>query len=88
ADVAIVPLTPERWTDLVDLFGPERGATSGCWCMWHRLPGRAAWNALGAAGRRDAFRARVDAGPPPGLLAYAGVVPVGWVAVTPRDELH
>ncbi|MBP0575458.1 hypothetical protein J8J27_32555, partial [Mycobacterium tuberculosis] len=57
ADVAIVPLTPERWTDLVDLFGPERGATSGCWCMWHRLPGRAAWNALGAAGRRDAFRA-------------------------------
>lgn len=85
--IDIVPLTSDRWDDLVDLFGPERGAASGCWCMWHRVPGRPAWSDLGAAGRRDAFRARVAAGPAPGLLAYRGGVAVGWVAVTPRDEL-
>lgn len=85
--LVVVPLTPDRWDDLVDLFGPERGAASGCWCMWHRVAGRAGWTALGAEGRRDAFRARVTEGPPPGLLAYRGAVAVGWVAVTPRAEL-
>lgn len=83
----VVPLTPDRWDDLVDLFGPQRGAASGCWCMWHRVPGRAAWTALDAEGRRDAFRARVAAGLPPGLLAYRDGLAVGWVAVAPRDEL-
>src|SRR5262245_14820805 len=28
----IHPLTPERWPDLEQLFGP-RGACAGCWCM-------------------------------------------------------
>ena len=55
--------------------------------MWHRVPGRPAWEALGRDARRDAFRARLDAGPPPGLLAYRGAVAVGWVAVAPRAEL-
>ena len=36
---------------------------------------------------RDSFRAVVDAGPPPGLLAFDGDVPVGWAQVTPRDAL-
>lgn len=83
----IVPLTAERWGDLVDLFGPTRGAASGCWCMWHRVGGRAGWNALGAEGRREAFAARVASGPPPGLLAYRGDVAVGWVALAPRGHL-
>ncbi len=30
------------------------------------------------------MRAIVDAGPPPGLIAYAGREPVGWVQVGPR----
>lgn len=85
--LTVAPLTPVLWDDLVDLFGPERGAASGCWCMWHRVPGRPAWEALGRDARRDAFRARLDAGPPPGLLAYRGAVAVGWVAVAPRAEL-
>ena len=31
------PLTPSRWADVEDLFGPEKGANSGCWCMWPRV---------------------------------------------------
>ncbi|MBI2165479.1 MAG: hypothetical protein HYU29_03630 [Chloroflexi bacterium] len=30
------PVTPDRWTDLEQLFG-DRGAFAGCWCMWWRL---------------------------------------------------
>ena len=35
-DVAIHPLTPQRWADLERLFGAN-GACGGCWCMWWRL---------------------------------------------------
>lgn len=33
----IVAVTPERWPDLEQLFGPK-GACAGCWCMFMRLP--------------------------------------------------
>ena len=85
-DISIHPLTPGRWEDLVDLFGPERGANSGCWCMWTRLPGKD-WKATTREERRDAFHAIVKAGPPPGLIAYQAKVPMGWVAVGPRPSV-
>jgi len=34
-----------------------------------------------------AFREVVKRGPPPGLLAFDGKVPVGWCQLTPRDAL-
>lgn len=80
---AVVPLTAERWNDLEELFGPERGANSGCWCMWHRLS-RRQWDELGRTGRKEAFRDVVAGGPPPGLLGYADARAVAWVAVAPR----
>lgn len=82
---AIHPLTPDRWDDLVDLFGPERGANSGCWCLWPRLQGRD-WKAMSREARRDGFQGIVDRGPAPGLLAYDGDRAVGWCAVRPRPE--
>ncbi len=80
----VEPLTPSRWDDLESLFGPERGAVSGCWCMFFRLT-RKEWTAMGRVGRKAAFRTLVEEGPPPGLLAYAGGEPVGWVAIAPRE---
>jgi predicted GNAT family acetyltransferase len=84
--LAVHPLTPERWPDLVDLFGPEKGANSGCWCMWLRIP-RSEWDALGKDGRKRRFAAIAKKGPPPGLLAYEGDIAIGWVAVGPRPSL-
>jgi GNAT superfamily N-acetyltransferase len=81
------PLTVDRWDDLVDLFGPERGACAGCWCMWPRIRG-VDFRALSKPQRRDAFRKIVATGPPPGLLAYEGKVAVGWVAISPRRAVH
>lgn len=80
----IHPLTPDRWIDLEDLFGPERGANSGCWCLWPRVPGTVFRN-MDREARKAAFRELVRQGPPPGLLAYADDgIAVGWCAVGPR----
>ena len=39
-----------------------------------------------AKANRADFKALVDAGKPPGLIAYRGKVPIGWVSLAPRDE--
>ncbi|HXF36329.1 MAG TPA: GNAT family N-acetyltransferase, partial [Actinomycetota bacterium] len=85
--IAVHPVTPERWDDLVRLFG-ERGAYGGCWCMFFRLPRPAFDRGArdGGAGNRAALRSFVADGRIPGLLAYAGDEPVGWVSVAPREE--
>jgi GNAT superfamily N-acetyltransferase len=80
----IRPLTPALWRALEDLFGPQ-GACSGCWCMYGRVG--AAYRRRSGAQNKAAFRAVVERGPPPGLLAFAGEVAVGWCQVTPRDAV-
>jgi GNAT superfamily N-acetyltransferase len=77
------PVTAEWWRDLEQLFG-ERGAYSGCWCMWWRLT-RAEFARQGSQGRKAGLKAIVDAGEVPGLLAYARGEPIAWCAVAPRE---
>jgi GNAT superfamily N-acetyltransferase len=83
-DLRIEPLSKARWPDLVAVFG-ERGDASRCWCMFFRMP-KPAWSATPAAERRELFSGVVAAGPEPGLLAYVGDEPVGWVSVAPREH--
>lgn len=78
------PVTPERWEDLEALFGP-RGACGGCWCMFWRLK-RSEFEQQKGEGNRQALKAIVEAGQVPGLLAYDGSLPVGWVSVAPRED--
>ncbi len=80
----IAPLTPARWDDFTELFGPK-GACAGCWCTWARL-GSADYRARKPAARRALMRRRVAKGPPPGLIAYEDGRPVGWIAIAPRGE--
>jgi GNAT superfamily N-acetyltransferase len=82
-DVTAVPATPERWEDLVGLFAPNR-VCAGCWCMFWRVTS-SEFQRLARGGAREALRELVEAGPPPGLLAYAGEEAVGWSAVGPRS---
>ena len=83
--LTIRPLTPELWPALEDLFG-SNGANSGCWCMWWRL-GSGRIRVANTNENRVAFRRVVRNGPPPGLLAFDGDLPVGWCQVTPRESL-
>jgi ribosomal protein S18 acetylase RimI-like enzyme len=85
--VETAPLTPDRWSDLVDLFerrGPRGGsgmAGNGCWCMWWRQrTGNAARN-------KGALRTIVEEGREPGLLAYEDGVAVGWISIEQRERL-
>ena len=84
ADVEVRPLTPERFADLEELFGPK-GAMAGCWCMFWRVPGGQITVANSDA-NRAALRALVDEGRPTGLLAYRDGRVAGWCAVAPRAE--
>lgn len=52
--------------------------------MWMRLPA-ADFRERKGAGNRQSLR-RLVGKRPPGLLAYDGDEPVGWIAVAPRDE--
>lgn len=78
------PLTAKRWGDLERLFG-ERGACGGCWCMWWRLRRSEHVKGKGEPNKR-AFRAIVQGGAVPGILAYGGREPVAWCAVEPRES--
>ena len=78
------PATPDRWDDVVALFG-ERGACAGCWCMYWRRDAQAYATGKGA-GNRAALRRIVRRGDEPGILAYADGEPIGWCAIAPREE--
>jgi ribosomal protein S18 acetylase RimI-like enzyme len=78
------PLTPDKWNDLVKLFG-ENGACGGCWCMWWRLS-RSEFNKKKGKGNKNSFNKIVRSKTVPGILAYDNNEPVGWIAVEPRDN--
>ncbi|AZO75090.1 MULTISPECIES: GNAT family N-acetyltransferase [unclassified Mesorhizobium] len=81
----IVPLTPGRWTDFEDLFG-KQGACYGCWCTHFRLT-PAERRAGDRERNKDHIRARIEAGPPPGLLAFEQDRAVGWMQIGPRADV-
>lgn len=87
SDLRVEPVTPDRWDDLLRLFGPN-GAYSNCWCSFFRQTGRefSAGCTNRGAGTRTLLRSVVRRGRVPGLLAYRGDEPVGWVSVAPRSE--
>jgi len=92
AKLTIRPVTPGRWPDLETIF-LARGCSiaRGCWCMFYRRRGAPAPTPKGmtrAQANRAELKGLVDAGPPPGLIAYHGKEPVGWVTLGPREEFH
>jgi GNAT superfamily N-acetyltransferase len=82
--VEVVPVTPARWQDLVDLFATAADP-SACWCMYWRY-GVREYQAMPGAERRRRLRERVEQGRVPGLLAYADGRVVGWCSLSPRED--
>jgi GNAT superfamily N-acetyltransferase len=81
--LTIRPLTIDLWPDFEDLFG-KKGACRGCWCMYWRIG--SSYRGRGSANKK-AFKRIVEAGPPPGLLAFDDGLAVGWCQITPRNLL-
>ena len=85
--IDVRPVDPEHWQQLADFFGPS-GAYAGCWCAWWRCTA-AEFDAGcrdGHGGNRAVLHDLTTEGHRPGLLAYEGGEPVGWVSVSPRTE--
>lgn len=80
----VVPVRKEQWSDLEKLFGP-RGACGGCWCMYWRQT-RSEYELLKGEGNKQFLKSLVEDGVEPGLLAYDGDTPAGWIALAPRSE--
>ncbi len=80
----IFPLTPDRWDDFEQIFGP-RGACAGCWCMYWKLPRK---DFAAGQGERNRLLQKeiVASGRTPGLIAYVEGIPAGWVAVESREN--
>jgi ribosomal protein S18 acetylase RimI-like enzyme len=81
AQLVVEPATPPRWPDTERVFG-ARGDPARCWCQWFFAGADVSTGAAGA--NRKALHAQVQAGPPPGVLAYVDGEPVGWAAVAAR----
>jgi GNAT superfamily N-acetyltransferase len=84
-NTTIAPLTPQRWADFEDLFG-KQGACYGCWCTHFRLT-PAERRASDKERNKDHIKARIEAGPPPGLLAFEDGKAVGWMQIGPRADV-
>ena len=88
--LAFRPLIPELIDDFGAVLRGNFGA--GCWCMFPRLT-QAETIALPGEGsitrrRREVMTELAGRDIAPGLLAYEGDEPVGWIAVAPRGELN
>lgn len=83
-ELTIYPLTPERLPAVEDLFSEQR-VVNCCWCMYWRIG--SAYRQRPPEVNKAAFCALVEAGPPPGLLAFDGERAVGWCQLTPRHAL-
>ncbi|TKT76976.1 GNAT family N-acetyltransferase [Aquamicrobium sp. LC103] len=79
------PLMPELWPQFEELFG-KQGACYGCWCTHFRLP-PAMRRENDRQRNKDFIRERIEAGPPPGILAFEGERPVGWMQIGPRADV-
>jgi ribosomal protein S18 acetylase RimI-like enzyme len=87
--ITVAPLTPDRWPDLEAVFKAKGCSVARhCWCMAYRLSGSRGPLPPGmtrAQANRATLKALVDAGTPPGLIGYRGMVPVGWISIGPRE---
>ena len=87
--VTLQPLTPERWPDLEAVFMAKGCSIArGCWCMYYREQGKQALptgKTLREV-RKQRLKRLAAKDPPPGLIAYRGKTPVGWISLAPREE--
>ena len=89
APLAFRRLTPRLMETLGTVLRGGWGA--GCWCMYPRWTAAQTRDLSGPGTvtrrRRDAMTRLARRRRAPGLLAFEGDEPVGWIAVAPRTEL-
>ena len=83
-ELSFEPLTIEKWSDFVSLFG-ERGACGGCWCMLWRLS-RKEFESQKGDTNKPPMKTIVTAGEVPSILVYHNSEAIGWCALATRSS--
>ena len=79
-NLSVRALTEENWDDVETLFHAKGcSVAKWCWCVHYRFA-----KAAMPKDRKAALKKLAKGEPPPGLIAYRGKVPVGWVSLGPR----
>jgi len=81
-DIRVVPVGEVPWGDVRTVFG-TRGDPATCWCQFFKLS-NAQWRETDVPTLESALCEHVRHDPGPGLIAYVGDDPAGWVAAEPR----
>jgi GNAT superfamily N-acetyltransferase len=79
-------LTAVNWPLFEQLMG-EKGGCGGCWCMYFRLPDKD-FKQNKHAGNKSMMHQLVKAAKPVGLMAIYKNEAIGWVALSPREDLY
>ncbi|GAB3612959.1 GNAT family N-acetyltransferase [Humibacter ginsengisoli] len=82
-DIRVEPVGDVPWSDVRTVFG-TRGDPATCWCQFFKLS-NAQWRETDVPTLESALCEQVRREPGPGLIAYVGDEPAGWVAVEPRS---
>ena len=84
-NLSFYPLTVDRWKDFEKLFGAN-GACAGCWCMYWFMK-KQEYDEKRKDGRtKKEMKRMVKENIEPGIVAYNNDIPVGWIAVQPREK--
>lgn len=76
--------TISRWDDVQhSLTGGGDGRS--CQCIWPVLRNKD-WNTTTVDERRELLHDEIEAGPPPGLVAYVSGEAAGWIRIGPRTS--
>lgn len=78
-------LTKETWNDFQRLFG-DKGASSGCWCMWWRTADKKEFDNCRGEKNREKMKRLVWSGEVPGIIGYDNSEPIAWCSVAPREH--
>lgn len=81
--IEIHPATPDRWSDIEDVFA-GKGDQGKCWCAYWYASAKA-FKANWGAANKPVLEDRVRDGAEPGVLAYLDGDPAGWAGVAPRS---
>ncbi|MFJ3964967.1 GNAT family N-acetyltransferase [Streptomyces sp. NPDC090036] len=74
-----------EFEDVRVMLGPKSPGANVCWCLSYRIPSKLN-NELRGPARGEYVAELCRSDPPPGVVAYDGVEPVGWAAVAPRAD--
>ncbi|HEY7599732.1 MAG TPA: GNAT family N-acetyltransferase [Candidatus Limnocylindrales bacterium] len=83
--LAVRPATPDDWPAVELLLG--RDGERGCWCQYWRLSASDySARPLGEGARL--MRRQLADEPAPGIVAYRGDEPAGWLGLWPRQRFE